>query len=176
MPYSIALHNNSAYDSRETLEQKAIAHYSFWLSDISSIKGRVTAHIKSYAKSEETPSSLCLATINVSLLRTKQSRQLAERYVHNLYPRPRADSSSQGSATRRTLCDTVKACNSLAMSALGRGEMSRCKGLLTRALEMTSGAADDQNDVALGRGGNAAVGIPSLQVLTLNNMACLHRR
>lgn len=74
------------------------------------------------------------------------------------------------------------ACNSLAMSALGRGNTERCRDLLTRAFEIASdrqmrgrGISDaiHKEDNAAGDGGG---GDPVLQVLTLNNTACLHRR
>ena len=63
------------------------------------------------------------------------------------------------------------------MLSLGRSDPARCRDLLTRALELAS----DTNIVGkyrrggtLGRG--SADGDPALQVLTLNNTACLHRR
>lgn len=76
------------------------------------------------------------------------------------------------------------ACNSLAMSALGRGNTGRCRDLLARAFGIASDRklqgrhrlddADNKGEDALGGGGGN--GEPSLQILTLNNTACLHRR
>lgn len=100
--------------------------------------------------------------------------------------------SRQNSAALKAFKDTIVACNSLAMSALGRGNTERCRDLLARAFEVASvhkphGRNDicDRNenavrDVDSGRDAdNDGVdeGINSaLQVLTLNNTACLHRR
>lgn len=83
----------------------------------------------------------------------------------------------QNSATRKALRDTIVACNSLAMSALGRGKTRRCKDLLARAFEIASdarlrGGNSSDRSPKQSEGGD----IPPLQVLTLNNTACLHRR
>eukprot|EP00903_Cladosiphon_okamuranus_P017064 g15726.t1 len=86
------------------------------------------------------------------------------------------------SAARNALRDTIVACNSLAMSALGRGNTERCRDLLTRAFEIASarqmrgrsiGDKRHKHDDATDSGGG---GDFVLQVLTLNNTACLHRR
>ena len=71
------------------------------------------------------------------------------------------------------------ACNSLAMLSLGRGDPARCRDLLARALDLASDAnitagEDRRGGGALGR--DPADVDPALQVLTLNNTACLHRR
>lgn len=89
----------------------------------------------------------------------------------------------QNSATRKALQNTIVACNSLAMSALGRGNTARCKELLAKALEVaydrrsqhhSSPGHDDDLDGEANR--DASVTDAALQVLTLNNTACLHRR
>ncbi len=80
--------------------------------------------------------------------------------------------------------DTIVACNSLAMSALGRGNTERCRDLLTRAFEIASdkkllsrGARGDvHTEEGEAYGGGGGSGDPALQILTLNNTACLHRR
>lgn len=68
------------------------------------------------------------------------------------------------------------------MSALGRGNTERCRDLLARALEIASdrqmrgrGIGDKvyKEDIAADNDGG---GDPVLQILTLNNTACLHRR
>ena len=91
----------------------------------------------------------------------------------------------QSSATRKALRDTIVACNSLAMSALGRGNTERCRDLLARAFEIASdgkmrgrgiGDRTHKDDNAAEHGGGGGGGDPVLQVLTLNNTACLHRR
>lgn len=70
------------------------------------------------------------------------------------------------------------------MSALGRGNTERCRDLLARASEIASDrklqgrhGKDDaagKGEDTLGSGGGS--GDPALQILTLNNTACLHRR
>lgn len=69
------------------------------------------------------------------------------------------------------------------MSALGRGNTERCRDLLARASELASDRlqgrhgkndADGKGEDALGDGGGSSD--PALQILTLNNIACLHRR
>ncbi|CAM9184941.1 unnamed protein product [Laminaria digitata] len=84
----------------------------------------------------------------------------------------------QSSATRKAFRDTIVACNSLAMFSLGRSDPTRCRDLLTRALDLASDtniAGDDRGGGTL-IGRDSADGDPALQVLTLNNTACLHRR
>eukprot|EP00904_Undaria_pinnatifida_P010921 jgi/Undpi1/695/HiC_scaffold_10.g04159.m1 len=87
--------------------------------------------------------------------------------------------STASSATRKAFRDTIVACNSLAMLSLGRGDPARCRDLLARALDLASDAnitagEDRRGGGALGR--DPADVDPALQVLTLNNTACLHRR
>lgn len=63
------------------------------------------------------------------------------------------------------------------MFCLGRGDPARCRDLLTRALELASDTnivGEDRADGTLGR--DSEGGDSALQVLTLNNTACLHRR
>lgn len=95
-----------------------------------------------------------------------------------------ASSVSQSSAAQKALRDTIVACNSLAMSALGRGNTERCRDLLARAFEIASdrqmrgrGIGDRIcKDDNAGDNGGGGGGDPVLQILTLNNTACLHRR
>lgn len=94
----------------------------------------------------------------------------------------------QSSATTKALTDTIIACNSLAMSALGRGDTLRCKELLARAFKIAcykrshngddyDGDDYDGDDFSEpGAGGDRSGAVAALQVLTLNNTACLHRR
>lgn len=91
-------------------------------------------------------------------------------------------SSHQSSAARKALRDTIVACNSLAMSALGRGNTERCRDLLARAFEIASdrqmrgGGIGDKTHKEDNAADNGGGGDPVLQILTLNNTACLHRR
>lgn len=83
----------------------------------------------------------------------------------------------QSPATEKAVRDTIVACNSLAMAALGRGDATRCRDLLARAFEMASSKkvlTENNDDRRAGR--EAVGGSSALQVLTLNNTACLHRR
>lgn len=71
------------------------------------------------------------------------------------------------------------ACNSLAMSALGRGNMMRCKELLERAFEVAHDdiwREDDGVRDALHQGDGMSGEKATLLILTLNNAACLQRR
>ncbi|CAM9754817.1 unnamed protein product, partial [Ectocarpus sp. 4 AP-2014] len=90
----------------------------------------------------------------------------------------------QSSAARKAFKDTIVACNSLAMSALGRGNTERCRDLLERAFQIASSETrrqrnnnnSDGNCRKEGASGSGGSGNPALQILTLNNTACLHRR
>lgn len=69
------------------------------------------------------------------------------------------------------------------MSALGRGNTERCRDLLARAFEIASdrqmrgeGVGDTMRKEDNAAGPNGGEDGPVLQVLTLNNTACLHRR
>lgn len=71
------------------------------------------------------------------------------------------------------------ACNSLAMSALGRGNMMSCKELLERAFEVANDdmwREDDDARDALHEGDGISGEKATLLILTLNNAACLQRR
>lgn len=89
----------------------------------------------------------------------------------------------------KALADTIVAGNALAMAALGRGDTLRCKELLARAFEMAcyrhdhqpchgshDNFRDDDSEPGVTDGESGLDTTVALQVLTLNNTACLHRR
>ncbi|CAM9371539.1 unnamed protein product, partial [Choristocarpus tenellus] len=86
----------------------------------------------------------------------------------------------QSSAARIAFRDAVMACNSLAMATLGGGGMKKCRSLLARAMGLATGRRKLGGGKGKGRSRGklwASFGSdPALEVLTLNNTACLFRR